>query len=290
MSTQHRIDAEADGLDVMTPDSITPQEMDAFRKFHAWTKGKPMSYGEFWFEQRVDVLKRYRAVIKELTILEEVPWFPHLLAWLHYYAIVGYEEGIKYMIRSAHTAGGTKAEIMDTLAIAFLHCGPRGMAYVVHANGMDLLRTEPEPQLRWPEGWSFDPKAFDSGVDFSSREATAEDMARIRDWYLKTLGEVPRYVDFLAQYRPRLLKAYRNRFEHTIRDGLPKQMMPYLLLHYNGLRGFRDGIREAVLLGRAMGMTRPQLLDAIVNDTLYGGFDAISIIDEAAGDVLSTME
>jgi hypothetical protein len=127
-------------------------------------------------------------------------------------------------------------------------------------------------------------------VDFTSAEASADEVAQIQDWYLKTLGEIPRYVRFLALYRPRLLKAYRNRFEHAIRDGLPKQMMPYLLLHYNGLRGFRDGIREAVLLGRAMGMTRIALLDAIAWDMLYGGVDTISIADEAAGDILSAMD
>ncbi len=53
-------------------------------------------------------------------------------------------------------------------------------------------------------------------------------------------------------------------------------------------RGFKDGIREAVLLGKSFGMTRPQLTDAICW-AYYGGMDAISIAEEAAGDILDKM-
>jgi hypothetical protein len=83
-----------------------------------------------------------------------------------------------------------------------------------------------------------------------------------------------------------LLKAYRDRYEHAIRDSLPQQMLPYLLLHGNTVRGFRDGIRENVLLGRALGMTREQLLDAICSAVLHAGVEALSIVEEAAGELL----
>jgi hypothetical protein len=65
-------------------------------------------------------------------------------------------------------------------------------------------------------------------------------------------------------------------------------MVPYLLLNLNVTRGFKDGIREAVLLGRALNMTRPQLVDAVCW-AYYGGMDAISIAEEAAGDLLDRM-
>jgi hypothetical protein len=97
---------------------------------------------------------------------------------------------------------------------------------------------------------------------------------------------VPRYASLLAEHRPGLLKAYRDRYEHAIRDALPKQMLPYLLLSYNVVRGFRDGIREHVLLGRAVGMTREQLLDAICHSVLHAGAEALNIVEEAAGDLL----
>jgi len=126
-------------------------------------------------------------------------------------------------------------------------------------------------------------------MDWGSREASAEDIDRVQDWYQRTLGEVPRYVRFLARHRPGLLKAYRDRYEHAIRDSLPAQMLPWLMLNHNVVRGFGEGIRENVLLGRALGMTREQLLDAICYGVLHAGANALGIAEEAAGDVLDAM-
>jgi hypothetical protein len=67
-------------------------------------------------------------------------------------------------------------------------------------------------------------------------------------------------------------------------------MMPYLMLDYEVVRGFKEGIRENVLLGRALGMTREQLLDAICGAVLYSGIEALTIAEEAAGDVLAEMD
>jgi hypothetical protein len=111
-------------------------------------------------------------------------------------------------------------------------------------------------------------------------------MELLQRWYERTLGEVPRYVTFLARHRPGLLKAYRDRYEHAIRDSLPKQMLPYLLLNHSVVRGSREGIRENVLLGRALGMTREQLLDAICGAVLHTGAEVLAIVDEAAGELL----
>jgi hypothetical protein len=97
-------------------------------------------------------------------------------------------------------------------------------------------------------------------------------------------------VRFLAQHRPGLLKAYRDRYEHAIRDSLPKQMLPWLMLNYNVVRGFHEGIRENVLLGRALGMTKEQLLDAICFGVLHAGANALGIAEEAAGDLLRQYE
>jgi hypothetical protein len=156
----------------------------------------------------------------------------------------------------------------------------------------DSLRSYEDPPSdgRFPPNWSFDPQAFASGMDFSTPTVSEEDVERLRDWYTQTIGMVPRYVDFLARHRPGLLKAYRDRYEHAIRDSLPKQMLPYLMLDYNVVRGFSEGIRENVLLGRALGMTREQLLDAICGAVLYAGAEALSIAEEAAGDVLVEMD
>ena len=204
---------------------------------------------------------------------------------------MAFKEGIAYEIRLAQTNGATRADVLDTLSVAFIHSGHRGM-YAAAASAATCATTRSEPAVvdRFPENWSFDPLAFDSGIDFSERDASREDMDRVQEWYERTLGEVPRYVRFLARNRPGLLKAYRDRYEHAIRDSLPKQMLPWLMLNYNVVRGFPEGIRENVLLGRALGMTREQLLDAICYGVLHSGANALGIVDEAAGELLAQIE
>lgn len=281
-----------DGL-LYNPEVTTPAEIDAYRKFYIATKGYSLPAFEFWLQLRPDVLKRYRAnFVRETTSREESPRpLAHVIAMLHYYAVVGFEDGILYEIKLSRTHGATRGEVMDTLAFAFIHGGPLGMTAVAESS-MEYMKEWPDGpstrEDRWPADWSFDARAFASGMDFLSPEPTKRDMEALQDWYKTTLGEVPRYVEFLAKYRPGFLKAYRNRFENALRDGLPKEMVPYLLLNLNVTRGFKDGIREAVLLGRALKMTRPQLVDAICW-AYYGGMEAISIAEEAAGDVLNRM-
>lgn len=281
-----------DGL-LYNPEVTTQEEIEAYRKFYIATKGYSLPAFEFWLQLRPDVLKRYRAnFVRETTSREESPRpLAHVIAMLHYYAVVGFEDGILYEIKLSRTHGATRGEVMDTLAFAFIHGGPLGMTAVAESS-MEYIKEWPDGpstrEDRWPADWSFDARAFASGMDFLSPEPTKRDMEALQDWYKTTLGEVPRYVEFLAKYRPGFLKAYRNRFENALRDGLPKEMVPYLLLNLNVTRGFKDGIREAVLLGRALKMTRPQLVDAICW-AYYGGMEAISIAEEAAGDVLNRM-
>src|SRR5579875_844839 len=283
-----QIGAIQDGLDVSRPDQITPEEIAAYRaEYLATNKGLLNSF-EFWLEFRPDVLKRHKARTRHFRSTRE-PAQPlvGILAAIHQYTIGAFREGIAYEIRLAQSLGATRGDILDTLSVASVHSDNPGM-YAAAAYA-DFLRgyVDPEPSDRFPAGWSFDPDAFDSGMDYSRREATAEDMAALLDWYRRTLGEIPRYVTFLASHRPGLLKAYRDRYEHAIRDSLPKQMLPYLLLGYNVVRGFHEGIRENVLLGRGLGMTREQLLDAICQAVLHAGVEALGIVEQAAGDLLA---
>jgi hypothetical protein len=276
-----------DGLDVTNPDVTTPEEIAAYRAEYLGTNKGLLDSFEFWLEFRPDVLKRHKARTRHFRTAEGTDYpLPTLLAALHQYAIEAFREGVGYELRLAQTLGATKTDVIDVLSVAWIHSGHPGM-YAAAAYS-DFLREYADPKTgeHFPPEWSFDARAFDSGMDYSTREATEEDMRRLRDWYERTLGEVPRYVDFLARHRPGLLKAYRDRYEHAIRDSLPKQMLPFLLLHANVVRGFREGIRENVLLGKALGLTREQLLDAICSAVLHAGVEALSIADEAAGDLL----
>jgi hypothetical protein len=286
------ISAIQDGLDVTRPDEMTSAEIEAYRSEYTGSNKGLLDSFEFWLEFRPDVLKRHKARTRHYSSpVEPAHHLVGLLGAIHQYTIMAFDEGIAYEIRLAQTNGALRTDILDTLSVAFIHSGHRGM--YAAADYREYLReyVDPEPATRqFPQGWSFDPHAFDSGMDYSSREATAEDMDRVQDYYQRTLGEIPRYVRFLATNRPSLLKAYRDRYEHAIRDSLPKQMLPWLMLNYNVTRGFSEGIRENVLLGRSLGMTREQLLDAICYGVLHAGANALGIADEAAGDVLANME
>jgi len=282
-----------DGL-LYNPDVTTQEEIDTYRRFYAETKGYSLPGFEFWLDLRPDVLKRYRAnFVRETTSAEErARPLAHVMAMLHQYAVVGYEDGVLYEIKLSRNGGATRGEVLDALAVAFIHGSPMGMNAVA-TSSLEYMKDWQDDGSsradRWPEAWSFDRNAFRSGIDFTSPEPTRADMEAVQDWYQTRLGEVPRYVRFLAKHRPGMLKAYRNRFENAVRDGLPKEMVPYMLLNLNVTRGFHEGIRESVLLGKSLGMTRPQLTDAICWAAYYGGVESISVAEEAAGDVLDKM-
>lgn len=286
------IDGRNDGLNVADPDHTTPEEIAAFRKFYEETKGERMVAHEFWLEFRPDVLKRQRARVRLNNAPGEKPTpLPHALGYLHLYTVLGFEDGIRYEVHLARSGGATRAEILDTFALAYLHSGPLGIRYV-HSAASQLLREykDPEPRDRYPAGWSFDPHAFSSGMDFSRPEASPQDMDALIGWYQRTLGEVPAYVTFMAEHQPSLLKAYRDRMEHAIRDALPKQMVPYAWLQYNTARANAAGIRESALLGRAMGMTKAQIIEAIGWGMSYGGPAGVSAAATATGDILAAMD
>jgi hypothetical protein len=281
-----------DGFDVTRPDEMTPAEVEAYRAQYTGNNKGLLDSFEFWLEFRPDVLKRHKARTRHYSSAIE-PSHPlvELLGAIHQYTIMAFEEGVAYEIRLAQSNGAQRTDILDTLSVAFIHSGHRGM-YAAAAY-KDYLREyvdPPEDEGRFPAGWTLDPHAFDSGMDYSSREASAEDMERVLEWYRRTIGEVPRYVSFLARERPGLLKAYRDRYEHAIRDSLPCQMLPWLMLNYNVVRGFGEGIRENVLLGRALGMSKEQLLDAICFAVLHSGANALGIAEEAAGKLLAEIE
>lgn len=276
-----------DGMNLLEPDITTEEEIAQFRQFYAYAKKEQNKSYEFWLEFRPDVLKRHKLRTATRTVGPAYP-LPALAA-LHQYVVTGFADGIGYEIELARTMGARRGDVLDVISVAFIHSGHPGMYEATrHA---DALRgyTELADVERFPPEWSFDPGVFDSGMDYSVKEASRADMERLTGWYERVLGEVPKHARFLADNRPDLLKAYRNRYEHAIKDSLPAQMLPFLMLHYSAVRGFAGGIRENALLGKALGMTRPQLLNAICLAELHGGAEVFDIVTEAAGDVLAQL-
>lgn len=284
------------GLDLLDADVTTEEDIRGLHEYNARTKGYTPESHELFLEHRPDVFKRHmlRVLMADTEDTRDYQ-ARNLLSALHYYSIVGYGEGIIYEIRQARGVGATKGHVLDTLSIAYMHGHAHGMnvvAEVAREYLADWIETDEEKESKkaFPPEWSFDPDAFSSGLDFSKPEFTSAERVLLEDWYMRTIGEIPKYVTFLADNRPNLLKAHRNRYENSIRNGLPKEMMPYLLLYFNVIRGFGDGIREQVLLARSFGMKKQYIVGAMCRAmTSYGGVDAISIAAGAAGDVIAEM-
>jgi hypothetical protein len=279
-----------EGLDLSRPDEITEEEIDAFHAAYERTgKGRLDSF-EFWIEFRPDVLKRHKARTPHYFGKEgkEHP-LPLQLASLHQYTIESFEDGIGYEIRNSRSSGARLSDILDTLSIAWLSSGHAGM-YAMSRSAGEYLRSYPEPEIepRFPPTWGFDPEALRCGMDFANDDTSSAEIGKLLEWYERTVGFVPRNVSFLAKHRPGLLKAYRARYEHAIRDTLPVQMMPFLLLNHAVVQGWGESMRENWLLGRALGVSDEQLQDAIFLGVLFAGASVLDLVDEAIGDLIGT--
>jgi hypothetical protein len=278
------------GLDLSNLTGWNPQEYETFRQhFAAAGGGLALPGFDFWAEVDPLALKRLRLQVRMTSEKDDYP-LPALLSWLHYYAIVGYDRGIQFLIESLQRFGCKKEAAEATLAIAYIHGGPRS-SHVFAVSIQDQLRTYTAAgECAWPPGWAVDDEAFVSGVDFGVPLAQAGEIELITRWYQSTCSEVPEFITFLGQYRPNLLKAIRGRFESAIRGRMPKQMMPYLMLNWNTARCNPDGIRHAALLGRAFGMKKSQLLDSMCDALVYGGPDVLSAAARSTTDIIASME
>ena len=275
------------GLDLSNPEVTTQEEIDEFRRVSAQQLGMQQPGLDFWLDTAPEVLKRYRLWADKLRVVEddEAPnkWSATGVMIHYLYAMTNFQEGLHYGLLGM-SRGLTKAQILEEYALVFRYVGPRGMAAIAEA-ARGHTWPEPTAPVKWPKGWGPDPDAFTSGADFRSPGVTEEDTRKILAWYEKWLGEVPRYVGLLARHRPELLKAYRQRFENTLRL-LPKQTEPWSLVQISILRGYKAGIREGMLLARGFGISKNQILEAISWGTFYGGNEALGLVDEVAGDML----
>jgi hypothetical protein len=274
------------GLDLSNIGTASESEKQDFRKFYDRMLGRPHPGLEFYLNNVPDAMKRYRAFADSATPRNldkdrRVTSF----GFLTYYALTGYVEGVRYLVYIMQQLGLTKAQVMEGLTIAFLHAGPRGSETIAKALE-EFPWIEPETRAQFPAGWAADPAAFRSGLDFESKELSADELRQLEAWYERTLGEVPAHVRFAARYNPVLLKAYRHRFETMVRE-LPKQIVPTTLLHYNISRAHGPGIRENVLLAKAFGVSRDDTLRIVLAPLINSGMETLTLVDEVVGSVFA---
>ena len=83
-----------------------------------------------------------------------------------------------------------------------------GTTVLVEEEG-DVAIVEPTVAAVFPEGWAADAEAFKSGLDFSSREMLPQDLTRLTEWYERTIGYVPKSIQFGLKHNPQFVKVNR---------------------------------------------------------------------------------
>ena len=285
------------GLDLLNPDETTEEEKADFRADYLREDGRVHRGFDFLLanEPGPAILKRYQLAVRMQGFREGLGHpggfrhprtiVPLTIAYIGYYATLGFDEGIRYSVRPLQNAGFSRHQVIEAVAIPFLRVGPRGIEAIAAAlEGFEWK--EVEQGIEWDGGWGVDPEAFSSGIDFSTTEVLPAELEKIQQWYLRNLGELPPYVRYLARHHPPLLKAYRNRFEHLVVT-LPKQLVPTSLLLLNLLLGERESVREYLLLCRAFGVSRRDMWTVLHGSFTYG-LEKATMAYEVAADVLDS--
>lgn len=290
------------GLDLHRPDAVTADEMAAFRAAYERSHGGVLDAYEFWLENDPRVVKSHR-LQAFYTAGDEGRSLPlhGTLGFLHLYTVMAYDFGIAYEVNHARTLGASKKAVLQTIELAFIHSGPRGIGTARQAaksildawpdsdadsgDAGDSCGYEADMSAAFPPGWSAEPDLFRIDLDLTTAALSAAELAAIRSWYTGLAGEVPGHVEFLSAGRPGLLKAHLDRLCRAMQGPLPKQMLAFLLLQLSVARANPAGIRESALLGRGLGMTTDQLFEAAAWGAMYGGLSALTLAYDAAADV-----
>lgn len=278
------------GLDIDNLETTTQEEVDTFLMW-ARRQHVPLYYmtsHTVLLENRPDILKLHHRVTPQFRHLPHAV-FMMSLGQLQTYIALDWEIGITNEFKVLQEQGVSKAQLMEIVVAAQLYAGVRGLEAVYRATWPFLrdFQDRPEP-ASWPEGWAPDMAAFKAGLDETTTELTSQDHTALVDWYLKNGGEVPKWVTWLAKHHPAFLKAYRLRWEGSFRGALPKQVMPFLMIYHNVVNGYRDGLREAALLGRAWGLSKEWIALAVVASAYYyTGMEGVNMVEEAIGDILA---
>ena len=244
-------------------------------------------YARYFYEG----LRTFRTRLEQTGTETENPVQLTVTSFQHLpmYILYGWETGIYNEFRHLQSRGLSKAQLLELVLFAQLQGGMRGLQLVYNAVGRYLPDWRDGPgEVPLPKGWAADPDAFKAGLDLSTRELTAGDRAAITRWYEGTVGYVPKSVEFAMTYHPEFYKWHRARWE-VIFQKLPKQTAPYVMIRQHMLSGNTDALREAVLLGKAWGITKEWLVHGFAVTAYYTGFEALHKAHAACDDILQSM-
>jgi alkylhydroperoxidase/carboxymuconolactone decarboxylase family protein YurZ len=277
-------------------DSFSKQEAEALIRWYEESHGEGTveltKFVPFLIENRPGALKRYRRYAQAIHELGDLPQVTIALLFLHYYALIGNERGVRYQVIAARKWGATQAEALDVLELAFLSGGP--FAGNAAAEAVDLLADWPAGAPRevddpWPAGWlPREPRASDTKIDVAPAGATAEEIAAIGRWLEAAGTPRPATVDLLGRYAPGVLKALYGRYEQAASGAsLPQQLVPLLELHAAAIGGRFEVARRALGVARSRGVTRAQALAILAFVIMYSLPSAVEELAEQLGPELA---
>jgi hypothetical protein len=269
------------GLDRSSRDLISTAEADGLFRWYAETHGEGnldlARFVPLLVEQRPGAFKRYRTNSEVVRGAGEgLPLFAVALLFLHSYVVIADERGAFYEVIAARAWGALKVEVLDTIEFAFLQAGAVGVNALA-ALSERYLHDWPDDEPRqdetaaWPDGWTpAAAGAHEAGLNYDTPGLSATEQQRLYDWYQRQGRPIPLHVRFLAQHHPHALKTQRDRYEHARTNSeLPEQLYPLLQLHTATIRGQAETIHSAALEARELGVTKTQVLEALLFAFLY---------------------
>jgi hypothetical protein len=279
----------SEGLDLSQMDSITKEEIDSnLMHVYGW-RGGTYEFGAnaLMLDYAPDFAKLHRAGSDLFGRPDPVNILLLGTQNIASYVMLGWETGIFNQFNTLRRNGLTKEEIMELVMFTQLYAGMRGLGHVYRAVG-DVLPAFGPPTVAptFAEGWAPDPQAFKSGLDLTTREMTAADRENLTNWYETTIGYVPKSIAFGLKYHPDFVKVNRAKWEVAIKT-LPKQFAPHLMIRMNMLTGSVQGLREAVLLAKAWGISRKHVVNGLSNTVMYfTAFEGYQTAFQALDDIL----
>src|SRR3989442_12096 len=210
------------GLD-FTREQFTPEEANGLVKWYQETHGEgDMTlnlFADYLIKYDDGGIKAFRRNAIELARPDASgdglpPVFFNLL-YLHLYAVLFREKETLYEIISCKVLGVSKAEVLDTIRLAYITGGPSGINAIAERGRryLDDWDDDSPPVLTWPQDWSRSGETLSAGMDVASAELSSDEAANLRAWHERTSGSVPPYVGFLEKHAPTVLKTMRLRTE-----------------------------------------------------------------------------
>ena len=251
--------------------------------------GAPQSGFDFLIEHNPRALKTYRYYATAVQAPYRNPRFQaSAFGGLGYYGYIGFDEGVRYIVVPLLRSGFSKAQVMEGMSLAFMVGGTYALVTIGRALKDFRWPEKAEAAPDFPKGWAPDPAAFDSGLDFSTREVRPGEIEKVIGWYERTAAWVPSWVRFYARHNPAALKGWRYRYEKALVT-LPKQILPLSLLFGAARLEQKEAIRENVLVARAFGVELDDVIQSLGVTAVYGT-EKVGLAYQAAGDVLDDWE